>query len=369
MTKKVEDNATVIAVFPDKIKILVHNIGDFIADSQEEKLRVGSYLEIADDDEVKLIAIVERYSIEMIQIDNNGAHDRKYIIEAMPLGVINSEGFCRGGDQIALPPKTAKIASYTTIHAMYNTGFQEKSKFIFSSLSMNPEISVPVNGDQFFNKHIAIVGSTGSGKSHTVAAILQAAISAKSQALEEETKNNIAKFKGLNNSHIVIFDMHSEYKSAFPEAEILDIDNLILPYWLLSSEELEEYFIDSEVNDHNQRNIFKEAVVRFKKDQYSPYTNSSIEIHYDSPVMFDIHDVYKYICDKNKELIDTGEEYPSLQQGEAFMIGESVTIPSLVKINKCSKEPSSSDILYLQQWKEAWFNVDFDKFSEARIIV
>ena len=42
-----------------------------------------------------------------------------------------------------------------------------------SSLSLNflqiKDISVPVNGNKFFNKHIAIVGSTGSGKSHTVA--------------------------------------------------------------------------------------------------------------------------------------------------------------------------------------------------------
>ena len=31
-----------------------------------------------------------------------------------------------------------------------------------SKLSTNKDISVPVNGNKFFNKHIAIVGSTGS---------------------------------------------------------------------------------------------------------------------------------------------------------------------------------------------------------------
>ena len=40
-------------------------------------------------------------------------------------------------------------------------------------------IAVPVDGDKFFNKHIAVVGSTGSGKSHSVAKILQKAISSK----------------------------------------------------------------------------------------------------------------------------------------------------------------------------------------------
>ena len=48
---------------------------------------------------------------------------------------------------------------------------------MFSTLSADRTISVPVDGDKFFNKHIAIVGSTGSGKSHSVAKILQKAIS------------------------------------------------------------------------------------------------------------------------------------------------------------------------------------------------
>lgn len=61
------------------------------------------------------------------------------------------------------------------------------------------------------DKHIAIVGSTGSGKSHTVAKIIQTAI-----------KEKESDFSGLNNTHIIIFDIHSEYKSAFPDANLID---------------------------------------------------------------------------------------------------------------------------------------------------
>ncbi|WP_219914237.1 helicase HerA domain-containing protein, partial [Bacillus paranthracis] len=103
------------------------------------------------------------------------------------------------------------------------------------------------------NKHIAIVGSTGSGKSHTLSTILQKAISEKNGEYQ------------LNNSHIILFDIHSEYQAAFPDANIIGINDLTLPYWLLNSEELEELFLDTEANDHNQRNIFKEAVVNNRK--------------------------------------------------------------------------------------------------------
>ena len=59
----------------------------------------------------------------------------------------------------------------------------------------------------FFSKHIGIVGSTGSGKSCTVAKILQEAV-----GIQEAGNINILQQK---NAHIIIFDIHSEYKSAF----------------------------------------------------------------------------------------------------------------------------------------------------------
>jgi hypothetical protein len=44
-------NAEVIAVYPNKVKISVDDLSKFVStDEQVEKLKVGSYLEISDDD-------------------------------------------------------------------------------------------------------------------------------------------------------------------------------------------------------------------------------------------------------------------------------------------------------------------------------
>lgn len=49
--------AEVISVLPNKIKISVDDINDFkIA---EEKLKIGSYIEVSDNDNCKLMAIIE----------------------------------------------------------------------------------------------------------------------------------------------------------------------------------------------------------------------------------------------------------------------------------------------------------------------
>jgi hypothetical protein len=293
------NHAEVVAVFPNQIKIAVDNIDEFITHSGVQKVTVGSYIEISDNDEVKLIAIIENYSIEVTtKDDGSGNKEKRYIIEAMPLGILEDGIFTRGGDNIAIPPKSAKVASLDDIKAIYESSIDDKEKFEFSSLSRNRSIRVPVNGDKFFNKHIAVVGSTGSGKSHTVSKLIQNAVSAKEGS-----------YTGLNNSHIVIFDIHSEYKSAFPDAQYLDISNLVIPYWLLNSEELEDFFIDSEANDHNQRNVFKEAVVMYKKENVDE--TSKEKVHYDSPILFDIAKVFEHVNEKNTELIRSGEVYAS----------------------------------------------------------
>lgn len=297
-------NAEVISVYPNKVRISVDKLEDF--QEADEKLRVGSYLRISDSDDCVLMAIIENFSIE-VGTDKNGDATKKYIIEAQPLGLIADGKFERGGDSIAIPPKSVKPATIEEISKIFEESMEAKDKFEFASLASNDGIKVPVNGNKFFNKHIAIIGSTGSGKSHTVAKIIQSAINGKT-----------GEFAGLNNSHVVIFDIHSEYHAAFPHANYISIDNLILPYWLLNSEELQELFIETEANDHNQRSLFKDTVVESKKNHYEGDKIIKERIHFDSPYFFDIDEVLTKAKNENTRMISNGTDAkgnPKSKQG------------------------------------------------------
>lgn len=300
-------NAQVVAVFPDKVRIVVDKLEDFkIA---EESLRVGSYVRIADNENAILIAIIENFQI--VARDDG---TRSHIIEAFPLGVLRDGKFERGGDSLAIPPKSVEPATIEDIRRIYSDSVTEAQRFSFSSLASNPEVRVPVNGNKFFNKHIAIVGSTGSGKSHTLATIVQKAVLEKAGDFT------------LNNSHVIVFDIHSEYRSAFPDANFIDVSNLTLPYWMLNSEELEEFFLDTEANDHNQRSIFKEAIIQDRKARFQGTEADRQRIHLDSPLFFDIQTVLDTAKSRNEEMIDTGETYstgarkgqPKTTQGSLF---------------------------------------------------
>ena len=280
-------NAQVIAVFPNKVRIVIENLEDFkIA---EESLKVGSYLKIEDNENASLIAIIENFQIflrETKDMDGNPVTVREHIIEANPLGIIKDGKFTRGGDSIAIPPKSVMPATVEEIKKIYEQSINSKETFVFSSLSSNHSIRIPVNGNKFFNKHIAVVGSTGSGKSHTLSTIIQKAVAEKSGDFS------------LNNSHIIIFDIHSEYKSAFPDANYLDISNLILPYWLLNSEELEEILLDTgERDNYNQSSVFRKLVTKNKK-MHNP---SLSKVFYDTPLYFDIVEIQNALFNLKSE--------------------------------------------------------------------
>ncbi len=222
-----EINAEVVSVFPNKVRIAVNDLLSFEIAGQS--LRVGSFLKISDNDNVSLICIIESFSIEMRAKGDD--HQRLYMIDAYPLGTLKEDIFRRGGDELAIPPKRVVPATREEIAAIYANAFEEQQRCCFSSLTRQRDVKVPVHGDRFFNKHIAVVGATGSGKSSSVSKILQEASTAKSHG-----------YAGLNNSHIVIFDIHGEYASAFPAAKLLSADDIVLPYWLLNDGEMGDMF-------------------------------------------------------------------------------------------------------------------------------
>ncbi len=285
-------NAEVVAVYPNKVKV---KVTDLVAFANGNPLRIGSFIEIADNENAKLLAVVENFSIE---VADDG--EPKYILEANPLGSLKADEFVRGGDELAIPPKDVRPALPKDVKTIYSSCLKKEMQFTFCKLVRCDDVAVPVHGDKFFNKHIAIVGSTGSGKSHTVARLIQKAVSEKD-----------GEYTGLNNSHIVIFDIHAEYRSAFPDANYIGIQDLVLPYWLLNSEELEEFFLDTEGNDHNQRNVLKEAIITSRKNRFVGSDSDKEKIHYDSALYFDIDDVLAFVRAKNEEEIDSGETYAS----------------------------------------------------------
>ncbi|MDP2363012.1 MAG: ATP-binding protein, partial [Ignavibacteria bacterium] len=117
------------------------------------------------------------------------------------------------------------------------------------------------NINKLFGHHCAILGSTGSGKSGTVAALIHSILNHK---LPED--------KSLN-PRIIIIDPHGEYGKAFKDSSIIykayseasnttsDINELVLPYWLMTGDEFRSLIIGkTEHEATSQNNIVYDAL-------------------------------------------------------------------------------------------------------------
>jgi hypothetical protein len=132
--------------------------------------------------------------------------------------------------------------------------------------------------NELLGKHTAILGSTGSGKSGTVAALLHAILDRGSDV-------------GHQNWHpqIVILDPHNEYGEAFPNHIRLctDEDSLALPYWLLNMEETVSLFVGkTEEAATSQTNIVKNALLTARQDGAGKIGISPQDIIVDSPIPY-----------------------------------------------------------------------------------
>jgi len=287
-------NAEVTAVYPNKVRIAVRDLSDFSIPG--EKLSVGSYVRVSDHENCAIIAVIENYEIEQVE-----GGERRYIIEANPIGFLDSEGqLHRGGTNIAIPPIAACPAKEEEIQKIYEQVEQPK-RFCFAKLSQLEAIRVPVDGDSFFNKHIAVIGSTGSGKSCTLASIVQNVM------LERE-----GGYKGLNNSHIVIFDLHGEYNTAFPTANVVDVETLRLPYWLMNEEELEELLIErgGEAQAYNQAALLRRIVTHNKARK-----SGSPRVTFGSPVPFSMKEVLNCLINLSSETVNYENESQACIKG------------------------------------------------------
>lgn len=294
----------VISSNPGTIQILLNDIDVF--ERNKEKIKISRYICIEDGNDLKILASIQNVSA----VQSNDAKTISYTISCSPIGCYfetdDGISFRQGGVNLPSPTEPAYIPDDEVINSIFSSN--DNFSFYVGSLSNNRTVNYFVDGNRFFGKHIAVVGSTGSGKSCAVARLLQNIMK-----IKEGHNENVG---NLKNAHVIIFDIHSEYQSAFTlakkeefEINCLDVEKLCLPYWLMNSQELEALFIESnEMNSHNQISQFKKAVI-LSKEKHNP---DMLHITYDTPVYFDINEVYRYIKNKNNEVINKNDVMPHL---------------------------------------------------------
>jgi uncharacterized protein len=254
----------------------------------------GSHVKIQVRDR-SVIGIVSSISMERHHLpaaDQETAHSLgRRVADCILIGSMGANGgFIRG---VAIYPTVGQRVKMVTPDEMRSI-FSEfhEYEFAFGHPSQADDQRAYINVDHFFGQHIAVVGSTGCGKSCTVVSILQEAI------------------RKYPDAHIVVLDLHGEYSTAFPnDVTRIEADKVELPYWLLSFEEFQDLTVDqSEFSAKNQMTVLRDALVRAREGTVgSDRLRKGERVTADSPVFFDLDDLLETIRNWNIQMVPNAD--------------------------------------------------------------
>ena len=151
--------------------------------------------------------------------------------------------------------------------------------------------SIPalIDINKLVTRHSAIVGTTGSGKSTTVASILN--------AISDPVKYPSAR--------VIVFDLHGEYGHALKDrANIFKVNadktagsiekDLFIPFWALSFEELCSVSLGG-FNNEKDENYVLEQISLAKKESLKKYAKEGVSedtLNVDSPIAFSLNKLW-----------------------------------------------------------------------------
>jgi DNA helicase HerA-like ATPase len=185
-----------------------------------------------------------------------------------------------------------------------------EDQVVIGHLASAENIEVRLSLDALVTRHSAILGSTGAGKSTTVASLLRSII-----RKDEKT--------GSPGARILMLDIHGEYTKAledvatvFSATPIQGQESLFVPYWALEAGELLD-FITGGLSDAHEI-AFTDKIAELKEKGISSYPRAGVDsrtLTVDSPVPFSLKQLwYELVNFETTTYLGANRDEPALEE-------------------------------------------------------
>lgn len=265
-----------IKIMPSKIQIRTD-------DDEFRKSRLNDLISISDG-EVELVTMVSSITDNEVAapIDENEflgefEYPSVKMLECSILGSVIRGKFSGSLDRYPATDIQAKPMTDEEFSGMLSYNAEES--FILGKYA-NYDCNALVNGNKFYQRHSCIVGNTGSGKSETVAKIM-----------EETAKNT--------DCNIIVFDIHGEYSKLSYVDPVKIGKDFSFPVWMLG-------FSDMAANILKIREETSTTVISALRKAYYSFCPEGNE---NKPVYFDFKNFLDFMKALDVEVIGTGEFY------------------------------------------------------------
>lgn len=228
-------------------------------------------------------------AIQDITLESGGNR----LLSLVYIGATVDGAFKRGLEEFPLPQAPVYPASNQDLRAIY----QHSGGDNIPIGTVHPDDSVPasLNIEKLLSRHFSVLGSTGSGKSCTVALMIHRLVESCPEA------------------HVLILDPHNEYAKSFADlGEHFSVENLSLPYWLMNFEEHVEIFIGRDVAGREADvDILRRCLLMARKEGAQDQNTSRLTV--DTPSPYKLTDLLRSLDNEIGQLEKAENSKPYLR--------------------------------------------------------
>lgn len=228
--------------------------------------QIGSFLKISIGDR-EVFCVVRNLRTVGIASDQTIFAELDFIGELTPTAAGQSgKVFRRGVTKYPMPGQKIFVATGQDMRTIFAPTSKASANIGYVYPTDNVKASIDI--DAVLSRHLAVLGSTGTGKSTVVSLLLQ-------KIVEQSPYG-----------HVLIFDPHDEYSKAFPHNGVRhDTANLALPFWLMNLEEHIEVLVGFGSQDRETDIDILKRVLLAARRKGKP-ANVASHITADSPVPY-----------------------------------------------------------------------------------
>ena len=191
-----------------------------------------------------------------------------------PLGILKNNGdnfqFQRGVQTFPSVGEPVLIPTDTQLKAIIESG--EKRRVKIGTCPLAADADVSIDPDRLFGRHLAVLGNTGSGKSCSVAGLIQWSIDAAKGASDDSEKTPNARF--------IVLDPNGEYSKVFQDIgrvfKVGDTQNpLEVPLWFWNSVEWCSF---TQASSRAQVPLLRRALRSMRNEEFELTEEASIRV-------------------------------------------------------------------------------------------
>ena len=252
--------------------------------------QVGSFVRIPQGYQ-DLLGVVAQVGADAVPERLSAVDDTGRWMKIELVGGLVGGTFQRGVSQYPSIGDAAHLAIEDDLRRIYDIDGQGHVKI--GTLSTAESIAAKVAVNELVTRHSAVLGSTGAGKSTTIASLLR--------ALTASGHEN-DRYPG---ARILVLDVHGEY--AKPLADVAQVysvepqngqESLYIPYWALATDDLLEFLTGGV--EGNSETAFVDKIVQFKIASHDAQAFPGVEsasITVDTPLPFSLKKLWYDLID------------------------------------------------------------------------